>query len=290
MTIEQALDAARQAGLDRLDAQLLLLQALGLGSDRRAWLIAHDTDSLGNETQTRFLAMVARRKDNEPLAYITGTKEFYGLTLKVDANVLVPRPETETLVDWALEQLLPTPCGRVLDLGTGSGAVALAIKHTRPDLEVHALDTSEPALTVAQGNAHSLGLDIRFHVSHWLTRAPTGLFDVIASNPPYVAAGDDHLGALRHEPLSALVAAEHGLSDLRAIIASAPAHLAKGGWLLLEHGYDQASLVRNLLMTAGFAQVQTRKDLAGLARCSGGQWLPVGEIIDPTVRPNGRFH
>lgn len=276
MTLAQAMAAAHAQGLARLDAQMLLLHALGRAPHDRAWLIAHDADVLPEETATRLDALVRRRLAGEPLAYLTGVKEFFGLPLQVDARVLDPRPDTETLVDWALEVLAPVgaPQGRqaLLDLGTGSGAIALALQHARPDAQVTAVDASADALTVAQGNARQLGLPVAFIESSWLAQV-SGRFDLIVSNPPYIAADDPHLAALTHEPLQALASGRDGLDDIRQIIAQAPAHLQPGGWLLLEHGWDQAGAVRALLVQAGFASVQSRQDLAGIARCSGGQWM-----------------
>ncbi|MBT9475584.1 peptide chain release factor N(5)-glutamine methyltransferase [Polaromonas sp.] len=277
-TCAQALLAAKTLGLDRLDAQLLLLHALGKPSDARAWLLAHDTDLLSDEVAQRYLALTVRRAGGEPLAYIVGYKEFFGLTLQVDARVLVPRPDTETLVQWSLDLLqapgMP-PVTQVLDLGTGSGAVALAIAHsmraTGRQGKVVAVDASTGALSVARGNAQQLELDLTFIQSSWLQEV-SGYFHLIASNPPYIASVDPHLAALAHEPLEALTAGMDGLDDLRQITRQAPGHLHPGGWLLLEHGYDQADAVRQLLAEQGFIQVQSRRDLAGIERCSGGQW------------------
>jgi release factor glutamine methyltransferase len=273
-TCAQALLAAKTLGLERLDAQLLLLHALGKPSDARAWLLAHDTDLLNDEVAQRYLALSLRRAGGEPLAYIVGYKEFFGLTLQVDARVLVPRPDTETLVQWSLDLLqapaMP-PAPRILDLGTGSGAVALAIAHGLPTGEVVAVDASADALAVARDNAQRLTLNLTFIQSDWLQQV-SGCFDLIASNPPYIASADPHLPALVHEPLEALTAGIDGLDDLRQIARQAPTHLNAGGWLLLEHGYDQAEAVRQLLAGQGFLQVQSRRDLAGIERCSGGQW------------------
>jgi release factor glutamine methyltransferase len=276
-TVGQALAEGRTLGLDRLDLQLLMLHALGLDEARRAWLLAHDDEVLANHVAERYLTDATRRAQGEPLAYITGKKEFFGLPLRVDARVLVPRPDTETLVEWALE-LLPQKNARVIDLGTGSGAIALALKHTRPDWDVHALDASADALAVAQANAENLGLSILFHQGSWLSRfAPepdtAQRFSLIASNPPYIEADDPHLAALTHEPQQALVAGTDGLDDLRIIIGQARDHLQNHGWLILEHGHQQAAVVRELLRAAGFSQVQSRRDLAGIERCSGGKWL-----------------
>jgi len=273
-TVAQALAAAMALGIDRLDAQLLLLHALGRPVNDRAWLLAHDTDSFPGEAWPAFARQLSRRTAGEPVAYLLGEKEFHGLQLQVDARVLVPRPDTETLVEWALACLDGRPAPRVLDLGTGSGAIALALQHARPDAQVDAVDASADALAVARANAQRLGLPVRFTESSWLDGAADG-YAVIASNPPYVAAGDPHLPALRHEPTRALVAGADGLDDIRQIVRDAPTHLADGGWLLLEHGHDQAEAVRQLLAARGFAEVQSRDDLAGIARCSGGIWRTV---------------
>ncbi len=288
LTLAQAISAATACGLERLDAQWLLLHALGSPTQGRAWLLTHDADTLTPSQQATFDAAVQRRCNGEPLAYITGTREFFGLPLQVDARVLDPRPDTETLVEWALDvlELLPaakgssfplplgegrgevTPAPTLLDLGTGSGAIALALKHAHPELHVTAVDASPDALTVARANALALNLPIEFIQSHWLQNV-TEKFHLIVSNPPYIASADPHLKALHHEPLQALASGPDGLSDIRQIITQARAHLHPGGWLLLEHGYDQAEPVRALLMAEGFEQVQSRRDLNGIERCSG---------------------
>jgi release factor glutamine methyltransferase len=270
-TIAHTFRSLLTQGLDRLDAQLLLLHALHLPETDRAWLLVHDADALDNAIRIHLLSMAQRRMRGEPLAYITGHKEFYGLDLTVDSRVLVPRPDTETLVDWALEALLPAPVASVIDLGTGSGAIALALKRTRADLRVSAMDASADALAVARTNAERLRLDVMFAQGNWLDGV-TGPFDAIISNPPYIAAADHHLDALIHEPLSALASGTDGLDDIRTIIQQAPPRLHSGGWLLLEHGYDQAAAVRALLADAGFDCAQSRRDLAGIERCSGGRW------------------
>ena len=274
MTLQQALTTALAQGLARIDAQMLLLHTLGRASDDRAWLITHDTDTLPPAAQERFEALCQRRLAGEPVAYLTGTKAFYGLELQVDARVLDPRPDTETLVDWALEVLKGHPAPRLLDLGTGSGAIALALQHQRPDATVLAVDASPDALAVAQANATRLGLAVQFRHGQWM-EGLEGVFDAIVSNPPYIPAADPHLAALTHEPLQALASGADGLEDIRAIVAQAPAHLKPGGWLLLEHGWDQAPAVCALLRSAGLEQVQGRKDLAGIVRCSGGRWPTV---------------
>jgi len=246
-----------------------LLYLLGRPAGERAWLLAHDTDALPDTAWPAYSQLCTRRLAGEPVAYLVGEKEFHGLALRVDARVLVPRPDTETLVDWALQCVAKVAAPSVLDLGTGSGAIALAIQAARADARVCAVDASAEALAVARVNATRLGLAVRFAAGDWLAGAETGQ-DLIVSNPPYVAAGDPHLAALRHEPLQALVSGSDGLDDIRRIVAAAPDHLKDGGWLLLEHGYDQADSVRRLLAARGFAEVQSRNDLAGIARCSGG--------------------
>ncbi|SFB67906.1 [protein release factor]-glutamine N5-methyltransferase [Polaromonas sp. OV174] len=278
LTVTQALANAQTLGLERLDGQLLLLYALGKPGDARAWLLAHDTDELNDEITQAFRALSLRRASGEPLAYIVGSKEFFGLKLQVDSRVLVPRPDTETLVQWSLD-LLQAPgipaTPEILDLGTGSGAIALAIAHSLQSAgrqaHILAVDASADALLVARENARQLALNVAFLESHWLHKV-SGHFHLIVSNPPYIAAADPHLAALAHEPLAALTAGEDGLNDIRQIIEQAPAHLRPGGWLLLEHGYDQAERVHDLLARQGFLEVQSRQDLAGIARCSGGQW------------------
>ena len=280
-SLGDTLTRLQNAGLDRLDAQLLLLHVLGQPPTRRGWLLAHDTDLLPDAHAATLNQLLQRRLAGEPLAYLTGYKEFFGLDLQVDARVLVPRPDTETLVHWALD-VLALPSGaaraqqpaRVLDLGTGSGAIALALKASLPALHVVAVDLSADALAVAQSNAQRLQLDLRLGQGAWFAGLPdvSTKFDCIVSNPPYIAAQDPHLATLTHEPVQALTSGADGLDDLRHIIAHAPAHLRNNGWLLLEHGYDQAAAVRQLLQAAGFRQVQSRQDLAGIERCSGGQW------------------
>lgn len=277
-TLAHTLSRLQTRGLDRLDAQLLLLHVLKRDTHDRAWLLAHDADLIDMQSLQHLEALVQRRQRGEPLAYLTGHKGFFGLELQVDARVLVPRPDTETLVEWALEVLQPdadappTPPA-VLDLGTGSGAIALALKATRPELQVSAIDYSADALTVARANAHRLKLEVKFSQGAWFAGLPHphARFQVIVSNPPYIAAQDEHLAALTHEPLQALASGADGLDDIRRIINGAPAHLLPGGWLLLEHGYDQAAAVRALLLDAGFENVQSRRDLSGIERCSGGR-------------------
>ena len=275
-TLAQALVQAHTLGLARIDAQLLL-HAVGRPDAGRAWLLAHDTDVLAPAQHAQFLALCQRRLAGEPVAYLTGRKEFYGLPLQVDARVLDPRPDTETLVDWALEVIAPLASPRVVDLGTGSGAIALALQSQRADAQVLAVDASTHALAVARANAERLGLPVQFQPANWLAGVE-GPFDAIVSNPPYIPSADPHLAALTHEPLQALASGADGLEDIRTIVAQAPNHLRPGGWLLLEHGYDQAQAVQELLATQGFTQVHSRNDLAGIARCTGGQW-PAAQTV-----------
>ncbi|MBH1987609.1 MAG: peptide chain release factor N(5)-glutamine methyltransferase [Burkholderiales bacterium] len=269
-TLADFLQQAREAGLDRLDAQLIACTALGVS---RSWLLAHDTDALPPEHLPRLMDWLRRRAEGEPLAYLVGDKAFFGLTLSVSPHVLIPRPDTETLVEWALQALAGLRAPRVVDLGTGSGAIALAIASQRPDADVTAVDFSPPALAVAQANAQRLGLShVRFLAGSWLSPLAGERFDLIVSNPPYIAEGDAHLPALRHEPRSALTSGPDGLDDLRQIAQQAPGHIHENGWLLLEHGFDQAEAVQHLLQDAGFTDVSTRFDLGPQARCTGGRW------------------
>lgn len=264
--------ALQQRGLDRLDAQLLMLHVLGRSPTERGWLLAHDSDLLTPEQSRQLQTLAQRRLEGVPLAYLTGHKAFYGLDLQVNPHVLVPRPDTETLVDWALDVMSGKPA-RVLDLGTGSGAIALALKANAPTWDVSATDRSTQALEQARANAQGLQLQVHFYLGSWFEALPgdAPAFQLIVSNPPYIAAADPHLDALRFEPDQALTSGADGLDDLRRIIRGAPAHMLPGAWLLLEHGYDQAILVQQLLRAAGLEQVQSRADLGGHMRCSGGR-------------------
>jgi release factor glutamine methyltransferase len=286
--VQEALLRAQKHGIAKVDARILLLHILGKKTSDMAWLVANDNNPINSVQADAYGEVCARRRAGEPVAYIVGHKEFYGLRLVVDKRVLDPRADTETLVEWALE-LLPESTAvragsnpvrtepvevplRILDLGTGCGAIALAIQSKRPHAQVHASDASADAIDVARANATTHQLPVQFHQGGWLDAVKDQQFDLIVSNPPYIAAADPHLAALTHEPLQALASGADGLEDIRLIIAQAPAHLHTGGWLLLEHGYDQAAQVRDLLEKKGFSDVESRKDLAGIARCSGGQW------------------
>jgi release factor glutamine methyltransferase len=267
VTVRQAL---AQCGLAPIDANVLLAHALGRD---RAWLLAHSEDDMPQQAFGVFLAAARRRRDGEPVAYLTGRREFHGIELEVTPDVLIPRPETETLVDAALA-LLPadTPL-RVLDLGTGSGAIALAIARARPHAAVLGVDQSDAAIAVARANAQRLAIgNARFARSDWFGALADLRFDVIAANPPYIAAGDPHLleGDLRFEPRAALTPGGDGLDALRAVVASAPAHLVPGGMLLVEHGHDQAEAVRALFVDAGARDVRRHRDLAGHWRVAVG--------------------
>lgn len=270
-TIAQALAHARTVGVDRLDAHLLLGHVL---QRSRTWLLAHDTDTLPATAQAHFLTLLQRRAGGEPAAYLLGDKEFFGLTLRVTPDTLIPRPDTETLVHWALEHIPSDRPVRVLDLGTGTGAIALALANERPLADVTAVDASAGALQVAQDNAAALGMRLRALLGSWCDPVAGEQFDLIVSNPPYIAEGDPHMDALRFEPKTALTAGPDGLDDLRHIIDQSPGHLAPGGWLLLEHGYDQAHAVMQLLQNRGFREVSTRFDLGAQPRCTGGRYLP----------------
>jgi release factor glutamine methyltransferase len=263
---------ATALGVDRLDSQLLIAHAI---HRPRSWLIAHD-DSLLEESASLWLRdSFARLAAGEPLAYVIGEKEFRGLVLQVDTNVLVPREDTAVLVDWAIEllggelSLVERP--NVIDLGTGSGAIALTVKHSHPGAKVVATDLSPLALEVARINTARLGLDVLLLQGAWWEALDARRFHLALANPPYIAEGDPHLPALRHEPGIALTSGSDGLGALREIVRGAPEHLETGGWLLLEHGHDQHERVQFLLRSQGFSDVSTRRDLAGHARCTGGR-------------------
>jgi release factor glutamine methyltransferase len=269
-TVDAALRGARQLGVDRLDAQLLIAHLLGRD---RTWVMAHGEATIDDQCIGELLA---RRAAGEPLAYLVGEREFHGLRLRVTPAVLVPRADTETLVDWALELLERRSAARVVDLGTGSGAIALSIRRACPRAQVHAVDCSASALAVARDNARRLGLDVSWHRGRWWSALPAGLrFELSLSNPPYVAPADPHLAGLAHEPRVALVPQADrgdGLADIERLCAGAPRRLRRGAWMLLEHGAEQAVAVRQRLHSIGLSDVCTRNDLSGRPRVSGGRW------------------
>ncbi len=269
-TIAGLLAQARRR-IDPADADLLLAHALGRS---RTWLLAHGDDGIAAAEAARFTALVERRAAGEPVAYLTGSRGFWTLELAVTPATLVPRPETELLVELALERIPADAEARVADLGTGSGAIALAIAKERPRARVLATDAREAALEVARGNARRNRIgNVEFRHGDWLAPLHGERFDLIASNPPYIALGDPHLdeGDLRFEPPSALSSGSDGLDAIRAIARAAPAHLRAGGWLLLEHGREQGGAVRALLHEAGFAEVATERDLEGRDRVTLGR-------------------
>jgi len=267
--VADALAHAQALGLPRLDAQLLLAHAL---QQPRTWLLAHDDAVLPQALANTLSQAMRRRAAGEPLAYVLGEVEFCGLRLRVTPDVLIPRPETEDLVNWALTCVPTLSAYSAIDLGTGSGAIALALARAVPGLAVTATDRSSAALLVAQGNAQRLQLTVQFELGDWWAAVAGRRFGLAVSNPPYVAAADPHLAALAHEPQTALTPGTDGLAALRAVVQGAPAGLVAGAWLLLEHGHDQAPAVADLLRGRGFADVQTRHDLAGMPRCSGARW------------------
>ena len=271
VAVAGALAEAKAAGVDRLDAQLLLAHAL---ARPRTWLLAHDDALLDAAQSEAFRALLTRRTAGEPVAYLVGEKAFHGLVLQVDVNVLVPRPDTEVLVDWAIELLSGSAKAHVVDLGTGSGAIALAVKQACPSASMLATDISEAALAVARANAGRLGLDVAMQQGAWWRGLEGQRFGLVLSNPPYIAGGDPHLAALQHEPALALTPGGDGLGALREIVAGALGHLVPGGWLLLEHGYDQADAVQGLLRAHRFVAIETRRDLGDQPRCTGGRLDP----------------
>ncbi|HJT51325.1 MAG TPA: peptide chain release factor N(5)-glutamine methyltransferase [Nitrosospira sp.] len=280
LTIQDALQQARR-DIDDIDARLLLQHVLNVN---HAHLIAHPEQLLTPEQTRRFHLLIKRRTQGDPVAYLTGQREFYGFEFAVTPAVLIPRPETELLVDLALARI---PCRipySVLDLGTGSGAIALSIAKHRALASITAVDISAAAVALAQANARQLDVkNVRIIQSDWFEELAGERFDLIVSNPPYIADGDPHLsqGDLRFEPGVALTSGRDGLDCIRSIIASAPAYLAEGGALLLEHGYDQAAACRQLLSAAGFVAVYSRPDLADIMRVSGGR---LGSFAKEAVR------
>lgn len=272
-TVALALAAAR-GKLLAAEARLLLGHVLQRPA---VWLLAHDDAELEEEQLALFASLCARRRGGEPVAYLIGRREFYGREFQVAPGVLIPRPETELLVDAVRAKVgaggtAPAPF-RILDLGTGSGCIAISLALECPGCEVVAIDASAAALSIARTNAEHLGAEVRFVASDWFSALAGESFDVIVSNPPYIAAADGHLaqGDLVHEPLSALASGEDGLDAIRHIVANARPFLRPAGSLWLEHGYDQASAVRQLLMCAGFEAIEKQKDIAGIVRISGGR-------------------
>jgi release factor glutamine methyltransferase len=262
LTVQQALTGS---GLDAREARLLLAEAAGFSQSS---VIAFPERVLPPAVQNIFLEYIEKRKRGEPIAYIVGHQEFYGIDLAVNPAVLIPRPETELLVELALQRDFSS----VVDLGTGSGAIALALKQQRRSSRVVAIEASAAALVVAQRNAVKNGLEIEFRHGCWFEPLAGERFDLIVSNPPYVAENDPHLAALGFEPRQALIAGPDGLDALREIARAAPDHLTPGGWLMLEHGQGQEGAVRALLKAAGLEEITTRPDLAGIPRVSGGRY------------------
>jgi len=257
-----------------LDVRLLMQKTLNVD---HAWLMSHGDAQLSPAQIQAFNHLLDRRINGEPMAYILGAREFYGLELKTTSATLIPRPDTETLVDAALEKIAPNMALKVLDMGTGTGAIALALASQRAQTKITAVDFSLEALKVAQENAETLQLaNVRFIQSHWFDGLTNHMFDVIVSNPPYIAKDDVHLqqGDLRFEPLSALASGVDGLDDIRVIVANAPKYLHENAWLMLEHGYDQAAAVATLMASAGFKNICHVNDLAGIERVTMGCWSP----------------
>lgn len=272
-SVADLLKLARRQGVERLDAQLLLARRLGVS---RTWLIAHDDAIVPVHAARACIADLDARASGQPLAYLVGEREFHGLTLHVTPAVLVPRPDTEVLVDWAIEclrgPLSGVPAPRVADLGTGSGAIALAVAQACPRAEVCGVDRSAAAIEVARANGYRLGLTVEWLQGDWFEPLAGRRFDLLLSNPPYIDAADEHLQALHAEPLEALSPGPDGLAALARIAAQAPGHLAPDGWLLFEHGHRQADAVGRLLRDAGGQDVSTRQDLGARPRCTGARW------------------
>ena len=272
-SIAQALAAAREK-LNAAEARQLLGHVL---QKPAAWLLAHDDETLTEHQLAHYASLCARRRGGEPIAYLTGAREFYGRTFHVAPGVLIPRPETELLVDlaksWTESRVGAGQTAlRILDLGTGSGCIAISIALECPECELVAIDASEEALAIARTNAEQLGATVRIFCSDWFSMLADERFDLIVSNPPYIASGDAHLalGDLVHEPPTALSSGPDGLDAIRTIIATAPHFLRPAGSLWLEHGYDQAEAVRQLFQAAGYTDIRQHTDIAGIVRVSGG--------------------
>lgn len=270
--ILQAQQWARQQGLEAIDADLLLAFVLG---QSRTWLFTWPERALNDDQQRRFGDVVRRRLAGEPVAHILGTREFWSLPLKVNASTLIPRPETETLVEAILNRF-DQPVLRVADMGTGTGAIALALASERPGWRISAYDVQADAVALAQENAQQLGLPVTVSQSHWCDALVDASVDLLVSNPPYIAVDDEHLqqGDVRFEPLTALVAAEDGLADIRLLIEQGQRVLVPGGWLFLEHGWTQGEAVRACFDRLGYGAVETVQDMGYRDRISFGQWNP----------------
>ncbi len=271
--VRQAQQWAQQQGLEALDADLLLAFVL---DKSRTWLFTWPERTLTDDQQRHFSELIQRRLGGEPVAHILGTREFWSLPLKVNASTLIPRPDTETLVEAILNRF-DQPSLRVADLGTGTGAIALALASERPGWSISAFDVQPDAVALAQENAHQLGLPVTVGLSHWCDALADRSLDLLVSNPPYIAADDEHLqqGDVRFEPLSALVAAEDGLADIRILIEQGRRVLAPGGWMFLEHGWTQGEAVRKCFERLGYSAVETVQDMGMRDRVSFGQWNPV---------------
>ena len=258
-----------------MEARLLLQHLTGRTASA---LIAHPEQPLDTATHTAYRALISRRAAGEPIAYLTGQREFYGRDFSVAPGVLIPRPETELLVELGLAKMAHIATPRLLDLGCGSGCIAISLALERPAACVHALDASPAALAIARQNAMALGASLKLMESHWFSALTSEResehYHLIVANPPYIAANDPHLqqGDLRFEPASALASGTDGLDDIREIIATARHHLQPGGWLLFEHGYDQAPAAHALLNATGYKNIEQHRDLAGITRISGGTW------------------